>query len=241
MPRVDRGEAHSNIPGMVAMSTESYESLAESLPPIVLLVDGDPDALQTHSQYLEAAGLWVATASDPRDAVSHVRELRPNLVVTDMMFAGESTGADLVRAVKKDTRTSHIPVMLLSNTPVDHLPSETPDVDLVLVKPVVPSVLYQRGRALIAASATLRERSNAALDRAQELMNQNLATRQRNRVFVEKLQNRPRECPTCGSPLDWLERGSIGGVEYDYYRWCLQGCGLYCFDRRSKHWVKLAG
>jgi len=224
------------------MTTSLFESATNSLPPIVLLVEDDRDTLDMYSSYLESAGLWVATALNPAEGQAHARELRPNLLVTDIGFAGEQTGVELVRAIKHDVQTAHIPVMVLSGTPVEDLPAETQrEADLVLLKPVMPDILLTRGRELIAAGATLRARSNAALERAYSLLDQNLAARQRIKESVESLGRRGRPCPKCGSPLEWLERGSISGVEYDYYRWCLKGCGLYCYDRRAGDWIKLAG
>jgi hypothetical protein len=49
-----------------------------------------------------------------------------------------------------------------------------------------------------------------------------------------------RTCPGCGTPLEWIEEGTIGLRTYEYYRWCLKGCGLYCFDRHGAAWIKLA-
>jgi CheY-like chemotaxis protein len=224
------------------MTTSLYESVTDSLPPIVLLVDDDRDTLDMYSSYLESAGLWVATATNPTEGQAHARELRPNLLVTDIGFRGQQTGVDLIHAIKHDVQTAHIPVMVLTGTPVDDLPTQTQrDADLVLLKPVMPDVLLTRGQQLMSASASLRARSNAALERAYSLLDQNLAARQRVRESVENLGKRARGCPKCGSPLEWLERGTISGVEYDYYRWCLKGCGLYCYDRRAGDWIKLAG
>jgi DNA-binding response OmpR family regulator len=230
----------------VAMTARSEKSRDQDgaipLPPIVLLVEDDLDALQAHSLHLESVGLWVATATSPADGFTQVRELQPNLLVTDLTFAGQPAGADLVHAVKKDVRTSHIPVLVLSATARENLPSDTlRQVDAVLVKPVMPSELYSRGKALIRASKELRARSVAALKRAESLSEQNVVARQRGREFVDQLQRRSRACPKCGTELEWLERGTIRGAEYDYYRWCLNGCGLYCFDRRAKDWIRLAG
>lgn len=56
----------------------------------------------------------------------------------------------------------------------------------------------------------------------------------------EDVRQMPRTCPVCAWPLVWAERGSLGGVEYDYYRWCVNGCGLYCLDLSRDQWVKLA-
>lgn len=224
------------------MTISFQEGAADSFPPIVLLVDDDRDTLDMYSSYLESAGLWVATATNPTEGQAHVRELRPNLLVTDIGFGGQQTGVDLIHAVKHDAQTAHIPIMVLSGTAVEELPAETRrEADLVLLKPVLPDVLLTRGQTLMRSSATLRARSTAALDRAYSLLDQNLAARRRMRESVESLGKRARACPKCGATLEWLERGTIGGVEYDYYRWCLKGCGLYCYDRRAGDWIKLAG
>lgn len=224
------------------MTTPLHEPAADTVPPIVLLVEDDRDTLELYSNYLESAGLWVATATNPAEGRAHARELRPNLLVTDIGFDGQPTGVDFVHAIKHDVQTAHIPVMVLSGTPLEDLPSETQcEADLVLLKPVMPDVLLTRGQALMATSVSLRARSHAALERAYSLIDENLAARQRGREFVEKFGRRTRPCPKCGSALEWLERGTISGVEYDYYRWCLKGCGLYCYARRAGDWIKLAG
>jgi DNA-binding response OmpR family regulator len=224
------------------MTTSLFESAKDSLPPIVLLVEDDRDTLDMYSSYLESAGLWVATATNPTEGQAHARELRPNLLVTDIGFGGKQTGVDLIHAIKQDAQTAHIPVMVLSGTAVEDLPSQTQrEADLILLKPVMPDELLARGQQLIAASASLRAQSNAALERAHSLLDQNLAARQRVREYVEALSKQGRACPECGSSLEWLERGTISGLEYDYYRWCLKGCGLFCYDCRAGDWIKLAG
>jgi hypothetical protein len=46
--------------------------------------------------------------------------------------------------------------------------------------------------------------------------------------------------PQCRSALDWIERGTIGGIEYDYCHWCPKACGLFCYDRTAGEFLKLA-
>jgi DNA-binding response OmpR family regulator len=169
------------------MTASLHEGAAlDPLPPIVLLVEDDRDTLDMYSSYLESAGLSVATATNPIQGQARARELRPNLLVTDIGFAGQPTGIDLVRAIKHDLQTAHIPVMVLSGTAVEDLPSETQrEADLVLLKPVMPEELLNRGRALMTGRAKIRARSHAALERAYSLLDQNLASRQRSRDFVE--------------------------------------------------------
>jgi hypothetical protein len=49
-----------------------------------------------------------------------------------------------------------------------------------------------------------------------------------------------RACPQCRESLEWIERGRLLGLEYDYYRWCGNGCGLYCYECQSGNWIRLA-
>src|SRR3982750_1939830 len=100
------------------MPPSLFKSPTNSLPPIVLLVEDDRDTLDMYSSYLESAGLWVATATSPSAGQAHARELRPNLLVTDIRFGGEPTGIDLVHAIKQDVQTAHIPILVLSGTAV---------------------------------------------------------------------------------------------------------------------------
>lgn len=61
------------------------------------------------------------------------------------------------------------------------------------------------------------------------------------RDIDERVNLTARGCPSCAQPLQFVETGRIAGSEYDYYHWCDRGCGLYCFDRGGRRWVKLAG
>ena len=60
--------------------------------------------------------------------------------------------------------------------------------------------------------------------------------------LADTFETAVRPCPSCGTRLEWLEPGTVAGVEYDYYRWCEHGCGLYCYQRSApagRRWVKL--
>jgi CheY-like chemotaxis protein len=223
----------------MSMDNLLSETLTDPLPAMVLLVEGEADTLETHACHLESAGLWVTTATNPTDGLRYVREFLPNLLVADVTLAD---GVDLVHAVKQDIRTTHIPIVVLTVQPVDDLSSATrSEVDAVLQQPVRPELLYSRSRRLIANSALLRNRSHAALERAYLLLQQNRVGRQRGGEYLQKLRWRVRACPGCGTGLEWLERTTVAGIEYDYYGACPGGCGLYCFDRRFRQWITLSG
>jgi two-component system chemotaxis response regulator CheY len=219
------------------------DSRTPALPPIVLLVEDDRDTLDMYSTYFESEGVWVASATQPEEALSTIEELKPDLVITDLGFDARShgDGASLVHTLKQGEATRDIPVIVL--TGADMVPAETRDeADLCLTKPVLPDCLLGDVRQLLDRSVALRERSGRALARTHELTARSTAILEKSDRLKARLTASPsRSCPNCGAKLGWIERGRIaGGAEYDYYRWCHAGCGLYCYDTGSNQWVKLA-
>ena len=80
-------------------------------PPTVLLVH-DGVSVQSHFNYLSAAGLNVSQIGGP-SAVAEALRLQPDLIVLDFGCDGEVTAA-----LKAHTGTTHIPVIAL----VDMMP-----------------------------------------------------------------------------------------------------------------------
>ena len=197
--------------------------------------------LEAYSRYLESAGIWVSTAMDPSVALARARELRPNLLVTDVRFGGRPTGLRLARMVKQDTRTADVAVVVLTANTEDVTEETHTYADAILVKPVLPDVLLTEAQALLSRNASLHTRGVVAFQPARSVPRQASVARPPGRDVVANLSRRPRDCPRCGSSLEWLARVGIGDAEYDYYRWCGKGCGLYCYDRRARDWIKVGG
>jgi len=222
------------------MSTSAVSSSVSDLPPIILLVEDDRDTLDMYSTYFEVSGVWVERSSTPEDALESVTELRPDLVITDVMFKGRPTGLDFLHVMKARSATWGIPVVLLSTESDDRLPSVARDeVDLCLVKPVLPNVLLAHAGSVIQRSREARARSDDVRARAAALQRRSDDHLGRARALAAALAQPNRPCPRCGTPLAWRERGHLNGVEYDYYGWCARGCGLYCFNRGAASWLKL--
>jgi len=216
--------------------------LLNEIPPIVLLVGADSDAREMYTVLLESSGFWVAAAAEPDTALPSIAELRPNLVLTDL-GAGADVSAralEFVHTVKSDEAAQGIPVLLLSARTAEELPDTCEEADALLLKPVMPDVLLLRVRELIAKSRDLRERADAAREKSHQLTEESVRLIERSAADAERVDLRNRRCPGCRRMLEWIERGTVGGTEYDYYRWCTQGCGLYCFNRRNGAWLKLA-
>lgn len=135
--------------------------LASAVPPIVLLVDDDRDTLEMYHAYFEASGFWVSTCSVPTEALDAVDDIHPDIVVTDIGFAGRADGADLVHALKGNEATRDIPIIVLSGRDRDHLPAGVIDTaDLCLVKPVLPDMLLEEVRALLNRSHEMEPRDS---------------------------------------------------------------------------------
>jgi CheY-like chemotaxis protein len=130
--------------------------------PSVLLVDDDRDTLDMYATFLEMSGLRVATSRTLSEALASVSKDRPDLVVTDLGFAGRSDGARLVHAVKQRPDTRDVPVIVLSGQSADQMPADVVGTaDLCLVKPVLPDVLLSDAQRLITHARTARERRAA--------------------------------------------------------------------------------
>ena len=211
-----------------------------NIPPIVLLVDDDRDTLDMYASVFESEGICVSTCTRTDEAMCAIDDLKPDLVVTDIGFDGVDLGVQLVESLKTGPRTHAIPVVVLTGRTLAELPPQmTQEADLCLAKPVMPSDLLHQVRALLQKSADARARTESrptgTTAAAQPGKRPTLVTAQRRRAA-----SRARNCPQCGATLPWIERGRIGGVEYDYYQWCRNGCGLYCFDRVASTWLRLA-
>jgi CheY-like chemotaxis protein len=81
--------------------------------PLVLCADDDRDILALLALRLERAGYRVAQAVDGEQALTLARDLRPDVVVLDVMMPRMS-GTDVVAALRADPETAGLRVVLLS-------------------------------------------------------------------------------------------------------------------------------
>lgn len=80
----------------------------------VLVVDDDRVIQQLLEVNLELEGYEVvATAADGREALEKIAELKPDLVILDIMMP-KMDGLEVCRRLKADPKLSKIPVILLS-------------------------------------------------------------------------------------------------------------------------------
>ena len=83
----------------------------------VLLVDDEPDILETTKFRLEAEGYEVVTASDGLEGLDTFRNERPDVLVLDVMMPGEN-GYRVARQIREDEESEGVdsptPIVLVT-------------------------------------------------------------------------------------------------------------------------------
>lgn len=79
----------------------------------VLVVDDDPDLVETVSMNLEAKGYEVGKAYDGLEAQDSIKSRRPDAIVLDVMMPRKN-GYELCEELKNDPQYKDIPVLMLT-------------------------------------------------------------------------------------------------------------------------------
>ena len=79
----------------------------------ILVIDDDPDIRGLVEYKLSRAGLSVYTENDGQSGLAVAEALLPDLVVVDWMMP-RLTGVEVCRRLRSSTRTSAIPLVLLT-------------------------------------------------------------------------------------------------------------------------------
>ncbi len=115
----------------------------------VLIVE-DEAAIVTMLRYnLEREGFRVYTTGDGEEAVTMVREYRPDIIVLDWMLPS-MTGIEICKQIRWDNETKHTPIIMLSarGEESDRVRGLDAGADDYMVKPFSPSELVARIRAV---------------------------------------------------------------------------------------------
>ena len=110
--------------------------------PYILVVDDDPDLVETVAMMLESKGCEVGRAYDGVEGGESIRERRPDLVILDIMMPRKD-GYVLCSELKTDERTRDIPVVLLTavgeavpSTRYSHADGMATEADDYIAKPI---------------------------------------------------------------------------------------------------------
>jgi DNA-binding response OmpR family regulator len=116
----------------------------------ILIVEDEPDIARLIRRYLERAGYEVHIASDAATALHVARETPLDLITLDVILP-DTDGFTLLEWLKNDTRTSGIPVIMLSRVADEGQGRSLGAVDY-LVKPIREDALLQRISRLLASN-----------------------------------------------------------------------------------------
>ena len=82
--------------------------------PHVLVIEDDPDQAFMYQIEFEAHGLDVTSIYSGINAVEKTRELRPNIILLDLIME-DKKGIEILRELKEDKELAKIPVIVFTN------------------------------------------------------------------------------------------------------------------------------
>ncbi|MEW6669539.1 MAG: response regulator [Thermodesulfobacteriota bacterium] len=108
----------------------------------ILVVDDDPDLVETVAMMLESKGCEVGKAYDGLEGEESIKQRRPDLVILDVMMPRKD-GYVLCAELKADPKTRDIPVVLLTavgeavpSTRYSHADGMATEADDYIPKPI---------------------------------------------------------------------------------------------------------
>ena len=140
---------------MPAAATGTADSSSVHHRALILVVERNPVVQHLERYFLEHAGYTVEFAGDGQYALERARELRPRIVVTEIMVPALD-GLSLCRMIKSDPATAHARVLIFSHLHAEDRAREV-GADAFLLKPLSEELLIQTVEKLIAAPAKAGE------------------------------------------------------------------------------------
>jgi DNA-binding response OmpR family regulator len=188
----------------------------------VLLVEDDARLAELTSRYLTQNGLTVAVESNGAVAVHRFHEVRPRLVLLDLMLPGKD-GLTICRELRQ---SFHGPILMLTakDADIDQVIGLEAGADDYVAKPAEPMVLLARIRALL-RRAEAKQSPDAAPASADLVFGGLRVSEASHRVWLdgaeitlttqefELLHELARSAGTILSREDLFKR--IRGIEYD--------------------------
>lgn len=115
---------------------------------LILVVDDEPNIVQLARLYLEQEGFRVAVAADGCEALQHIEQRKPALMVLDIMLP-EMDGLEVCRRLRN--QNNNIPIIMLTarDEDIDKIVGLELGADDYLTKPFNPRELVVRVKAIL--------------------------------------------------------------------------------------------
>ena len=138
---------------MSSANVEAPDTSRANPRALILVVERNPVVQRLERFFLEQAGYVVEFASDGETALKRAQELKPKILVTEILVP-KLDGLSLCHALKSDPTTSQILVLVFSHLNAENRAREV-GADAFLIKPLSEQLLISTVEKLIA----LQERS----------------------------------------------------------------------------------
>lgn len=131
----------------------------------LLLIDDDPNLILLVKDYLEFRGYEVITAENGQEALEVLDKETPDMIICDVMMP-QMDGYSLVEHVRKNPRTSWIPVLFLSakGQSQDRVKGLNTGADVYMVKPFEPEELVAQVESSLKQASRLIQRQDKSAE-----------------------------------------------------------------------------
>lgn len=169
----------------VSDKPRSSSLLPEKEKPVLLLIEDNADIVIYITDLLEYS-YTIVHARDGKEGIEIALNAIPDIVISDVMMP-EVDGYEVCQTLKKDERSSHIPIILLTakSTQEDRVKGLEVGADAYLVKPFHKEELFVRLEKLVALRKTLQSSFAGTLSLNQKITNKKEPTL--DDLFLQKL------------------------------------------------------
>jgi PleD family two-component response regulator len=130
------------------------------MPETILVVDDDPDIARFVEVNLRSAGYDVAVAADGEEALAKAGELRPDLVLLDVMMP-RIDGFEVAQRLRKNPQTANTSIIMLTAKALsaDKVTGLQSGADDYIIKPFDPIELLARVKGTLRRAKEMRNLS----------------------------------------------------------------------------------
>jgi Lrp/AsnC family transcriptional regulator for asnA, asnC and gidA len=129
-------------------------TLPKEGPPLILIVDDDPDFVEASRMVLTNAGYRVSAAANGEQGVQAMRRQQPDLVILDVMMSGILDGLNASMRMKAELGLARTPILMVSSITSSEYAGMFPTDEYIPVenfisKPVSPEQLLSEVQRLL--------------------------------------------------------------------------------------------
>ena len=125
----------------------------------ILIIEDNSDHRSIFRRILERHGYITIDAADAASGLAAARRQSPDLIVLDIRLP-DMDGWAVASALRSDPRTRHVPLLLMTATPIDRevIAAQASDYDAILFKPFDISAFLESVTRLLANQRSVGER-----------------------------------------------------------------------------------